>query len=69
MIRPAIEEHDQNRGAMEFENCLVFGLREALLAWCMADAGRVREYVRALLESDSQIPATDGHLCLEPAMG
>ena len=55
MIRPAIEEHDQNRGAMEFENCLVFGLREALLAWCMADAGRVREYVRALLESDSQI--------------
>ena len=55
MIRPAIEEHDQNRSTMEFENCLVYGLREALMAWCAVDAAGARDYVKRLLESDSQI--------------
>ena len=55
MIRPAIEEHEQNRSTMEFANCLVFGIRDALLAWCAVDADGARGSVKNLLENDFQI--------------
>ena len=55
MFRPAIEEHGQNRRSRQFENCVVSGLRDTLLAWCAVDARLAREYVKSLLDSDSQI--------------
>ena len=55
VFRPAIEEHGQNRRSKDFENCLVAGLRDALLAWSAVDVDSAREYVKGLLGGDSQI--------------
>ena len=55
VIRPAIEEHEQNRSSMPLENCLVLGIRDALLAWCTTRPSDATAYVGGLLVSDSQI--------------
>ena len=55
VFRPAIEKHAQNRRSKDFENCLVAGLRDALLAWSAVDVDSAREYVKSLLGGDTQI--------------
>ena len=54
-LRPAVEEHGQNRHGDALENGLVTALRDALLIWCDVDSEAVLERVRKLLKSDVEM--------------
>ncbi|MBU1171855.1 MAG: hypothetical protein KKD44_20055 [Proteobacteria bacterium] len=55
MIRPAVEEHEQNRKWHETENCLVMGLREILVSWVSADPAGSREFIKDMLKNKNDM--------------
>jgi hypothetical protein len=55
MLRPAIEEHKQNRSFNEAQNCLVKGLRDILLSWVSSDPEEGRKFVGDMLKDKNDI--------------
>ena len=54
-LRPAVEEHDQNRDGAPLENGLVAALRDVLLIWCDVDSVAAPNRVEKLLRSDVEM--------------
>lgn len=55
MLRPAVEEHEQNRSGNEAENSLVGGVREILLSWVDSDPENARDFVAAMLKDENDM--------------
>lgn len=54
-LRPAVEEHGQNRHGDALDNGLVAALRDVLPIWCDVDSEAVSERVKKLLKSDIEM--------------
>ncbi len=50
MLRPAVEEHEQNHSWQEAENCLVEGLRDILLSWVSIEPEECRRFIGDMLK-------------------
>jgi hypothetical protein len=55
LLRPAIEEHSQNRSWHGAPNRFVEGLRDVLLSWVDQDAAGAKTFVESLLHDDAEI--------------
>lgn len=55
MLRPAVEDHEQNRSWKEAENCLVKGLRDILLSWVSSDLEGARGFVEDMLKDKNDM--------------
>lgn len=54
-LRPAVENHGQNRNGPRFDDGLVDALRDVLQIWCDTDGAGAKDRVRRLLKSDVQM--------------
>lgn len=54
-LRPAVEEHGQNRDGASLENGLVAALRDVLLIWCDVDGVTALDCVEKLLRSEVEM--------------
>lgn len=54
-VRPAVEEHSQNRSGVRLANSFVAALRDVLLRWCDVDGAGAKDCVKRLLRSDVQM--------------
>ena len=55
VLRPAVEDDAQNRRVTTAESCLVEGLRDVLLGWCVVDPTAAKPFVHLLLRSENQM--------------
>jgi len=55
MLRPAVEEHEQNRSWNEAQNCLVEGLRDILLYWVLSDPESAHDFVVDMLKDSNDM--------------
>lgn len=55
MLRPAVEEHEQNRSWKETENCLVEGLRDILLSWVSSNFEGASGFIAEMLKDKNDM--------------
>jgi len=55
LLRPAIEDHEQNHDWDHLSNALVEGYRDALIGWIDSDPANAATHVAALLEDDCSL--------------
>jgi len=55
ILRPTVEEHEQNRSWKEAENCLVKGLRDILLSWVFSDPDGARGFVADMFKDENDM--------------
>lgn len=55
MVRPAIEEHEQNRKFKKLHNTIIEASRDAVLMWCDLDEVTAKDFLRKAFETSAEI--------------
>jgi len=63
LMRPAVEEHEQNRQGNDPENRLVDAFRDILVSWIDTDVAAARPYVGNMVETGPEILRRIGIYC------